>query len=273
MKYFEKLPKRNYETSLGNFTISDFFSYYKFNTDLVTTKSFEYDSKTTLIEAGANLYNDPNSFWLFLLANKWINPFTLLEDNLSIFTKRNENKVATKIKTGVSEFIVGEYMTPGTLVFPQQEPSGPSYDFSSVGSFDINGPIYLVEDQDFYTKRITLKPTSSDQKITVDAGTTLAYADLKYKANWPDTAGGTLYVSDETLDELNVNAFYVQTTQNKVATYRRVQTTDVPFFDNTATTTTKTQEQAVKDADKKINSFVPSELSKITTRLVTIKYS
>lgn len=46
MKYFDQLPKRNFETTNGTYTISDFFSYYKFNFDLVSKKEFEFDSKT-----------------------------------------------------------------------------------------------------------------------------------------------------------------------------------------------------------------------------------
>lgn len=62
MKYFEKLPKRNYETTLGSFNISDFFSYYKFNYENVSKKEITIDSKTTLPEAASVVYEDSNSF-------------------------------------------------------------------------------------------------------------------------------------------------------------------------------------------------------------------
>lgn len=275
MKYFDQLPKRNFETTNGTYTISDFFSYYKFNFDLVSKKEFEFDSKTTLVEAASKLYEDPNSFWLLLLANNWINPFTLLEDNSTEFNKKNQDKYVTTL--GLQSGTTGYYMLPGSIVLPRVEVSGNSYDYSSVGNFDLNGPVYIVEDQDSYTKKITIKPALSgmssyiayeaiDQQY-IDYKSSTGYI-VSTTANIQTKAPQKYLQADEVIQYSNVT--------NNIS-FRNMAVADVPNVYNPIAgqpaTTQYTKEEAVVIVNKKINTFVPSELSKVTRNLITVKYT
>ena len=273
MKYFDQLPKRSFETTNGTYSISDFFSYYKFNFDLVSKKEFEFDSKTTLIEAASKLYEDPNSFWLLLLANSWINPFTLLEDNSTEFNKKNQEKYVTKIGLNNGSN-VGYYMLPGSIILPRVETSGNSYDYSSVGNFDLNGPIFIVEDQDSYTKKITIKQNISS--VT-------AYIDYMAQPQYIDYKSSTGYITSTTDDNTTISVQkYLQadeiiqyTAVDSNISFRNMAVADIPIVYNPSITPPLqyTKEQAVVIVNKKINTFVPSELSKVTRNLITVKYT
>lgn len=278
MKYFDQLPKRNFETTNGTYTISDFFSYYKFNFDLVSKKEFEFDSKTTLIEAASKLYEDPNSFWLLLLANNWINPFTLLEDNSTEFNKKNQEKYVTTL--GLQSGTTGYYMLPGSIILPYSATGGNPYDYSYVGNFDLNGQIFVVEDQDSYTKKLTLKPALSGMtSYALYDNTAQQYIDYK---------SATGYIVSTTADITNSGKGtqkYLQTDEviqysnvsNNIS-FRNMAISDVPtqfsIPDGVNNPTTQyTKEEAVIIVNKKINTFVPSELSKVTRNLITVKYT
>jgi hypothetical protein len=272
MKYFDQLPKRNFETTNGTYTISDFFSYYKFDFDLVSKKEFEFDSKTTLVEASSKLYNDPNSFWLLLLANNWINPFTLLEDNSTEFNKKNQDKYVTTV--GLADGLTGYYMFPGSIVLPYAATGGNPYDYSYVGNFDLDGPIYIVEDQDSYTKKITLKPEINNT----------SYDMIDYNQQFIDFKSSTGYIesavlpitSKDPLKYLVSDEVILYTAPTSNISFRNMAVADVPNVENPiagAPTAEYTKEQAVIIVNKKINTFTPSELSKVTRNLITVKYT
>jgi hypothetical protein len=274
MKYFDQLPKRNFETTNGTYTISDFFSYYKFNFDLVSKKEFEFDSKTTLVEAASKLYEDPNSFWLLLLANSWINPFTLLEDNSTEFNKKNKEKYVTTLGLPGT---TGFYMNAGSIVLPYAPTGGNPYDYSYVGNFDLNGQIFIVEDQDSYTKKLTLKPALS--------GTTAYELYDNTSQQYIDYKSVTGYIESTTADITNsgkITKKYLQTEEviqytavNNTISFRNMAVEDIPTVYNSSIDPPiqYTKEEAVVVVNKKINTFVPSELSKITRNLITVKYT
>ena len=276
MKYFDQLPKRNFETTNGTYTISDFFSYYKFNFDLVSKKEFEFDSKTTLVEAASKLYEDPNSFWLLLLANNWINPFTLLENNSTEFNKKNQEKYVTKIGSGSGSGI-GYYMLPGSIILPRVETSGNSYDYSSVGNFDLNGPIFVVEDQDSYTKKVTIKQNITGVTAYIDYNSQQQYIDYKSSTGYiVSTTDDIATIGVEKYLQSNEVIQYANVTSN--ISFRSMAQTDVPtqfsIPDGVNNPTTQyTKEEAAVVVSKKINTFVPSELSKVTVNLITVKYT
>ena len=272
MKYFDQLPKRNFETTNGTYTISDFFSYYKFNFDLVSKKEFEFDSKTTLVEAASKLYEDPNSFWLLLLANSWINPFTLLEDNSTEFNKKNQEKYVTTLgRPGTTGF----YMLPGSIVLPYAATGGNPYDYSYVGNFDLNGPVYIVEDQDSYTKKITIKPQVSGMSLFTDMNPNYQYIDFKSPTGYIKSAVDDI-TSIDAAEYLKSNELIQYANISNVISFRNMAVADVPSVYNPSAgqpTTQYTKEEAVVIVNKKINTFVPSELSKVTRNLITVKYT
>lgn len=155
MKYFEKLPKINYETTAGTFTVTTPYAYYKFDVDSILKQDYAIDAKTTLLEAGAILYKDANSFWLFLLANKKINPFDLLEPNNSV----QENTVAgfTGLQLLVYNSAEDAIFTNGSLIFPRTENTGANWEYGSTGEFDLNGGFALIESYNPFSKRAVIK--------------------------------------------------------------------------------------------------------------------
>lgn len=159
MKYFENLPKTNFETTIGSFSISNFFTYIDANSATIDESNVTIDNKTTLLEAAYTVYGDINSFWMFVLANSTINPFTLLAQNSTIFVTENKDKTTLSLTKDISG--TTSYTFPkGSIVLPYVSNSGGSYSYSSVGNFDLNGPLSIIETASFFTQRMTIK----DQK-------------------------------------------------------------------------------------------------------------
>ena len=274
MKYFDQLPKRSFETTNGTYSISDFFSYYKFNFDLVSKKQFEFYSKTTLVEEASKLYEDPNSFWLLLLANNWINPFTLLEDNSTEFNKKNQEKYITTL--GLQIGVTGFYMLPGSIVLPYAPTGGSPYDYSYVGNFDLDGPIFVVEDQDSYTKKIIIKPQISGMSLFTDITNTVQYIDFKSPTGYINSTVDNIN-SINAEEYLKSNEVIQYSTVSNNISFRNMAVADIPPSYNELAgqppTIQYNKEQAVVIVNKKINTFVPSELSKVTRNLITVKYT
>lgn len=159
MKYFANLPKTNFVTSIGNFSISNFFTYIDTTDSRIDESNVTIDNKTTLLEAAYSTYQDINSFWMFVLANSVVNPFTLLSQNAKIFVEENKTKTTlsfTKDSAGTTNYVFPK----GSIVLPYVTNSGGSYSYSSVGNFDLNGPLSIIENTIYFTERMTIK----DQK-------------------------------------------------------------------------------------------------------------
>lgn len=273
MKYFDKLPKRTYETTLGSFSISDYFSYYKFNFNLVDKRQFEFDSKTTLVEAASTLYDDPNSFWLILLANETINPFLLFVDNYTDYIENNQNKITSVVSTQYSGQ-TGYYMSAGSLITLQSATAGNPYDFSYVGNFDLNGDVYIVEDQNSYTKRITIKPKPDNTPINVVNESTVQFIDMESPSEWQNSTETPIMVFRvETL--LEATEAILDSGPVGSISFKNMSIFDQPAVYTPASSqqSEQTYQEAAQYANRKVNIFNPSELSKVTSRLITIKYT
>ena len=156
MKYFENLPKKSFTSSIGDFTISDFFTYLDPNLGIIDETPVTVDSKTTLLEAAYSTYGDLNSFWMFVSANETINPFTLLAPNTTIFLSQNEAKTSLELVDSVSG--VTNYTFPkGSLIAPYVANSGGSYSYSSVGNFNLNGPLSIIESVSYFKGTMIIK--------------------------------------------------------------------------------------------------------------------
>jgi hypothetical protein len=275
MKYFDKLPKRTYETTLGSFSISDYFSYYKFNFDLISKRQFEFDSKTTLVEAASSLYEDPNSFWLILLANETINPFLLFVDNYTNYIQNNQNKVTSIIANVTDATNVGTYMASGSLVTLQSLTGGNPYDFSYVGNFDLDGQIYIVEEQNSYTKRITVKPTPNNTPIPIVNLNAVQYIDLTLPSEWELSANTNVFLANDVEPYLEATEAILDSGPVGSISFRNMQIADIPpvYTSSGSQQTEQTFQEVSENANRKVNIFNPSELSKVTNRLITIKYT
>ena len=49
MKFFSNLPKTTFESSIGTFTISDFFTYLDVDNTFIDEATVEIDDKSTLV--------------------------------------------------------------------------------------------------------------------------------------------------------------------------------------------------------------------------------
>ena len=110
------------------------------------------------LEAGAMLYNDANSFWLFLFANKTINPFNLLAYNVELFGKDNDGKYTFNV-TGstANQYVVLGKQAILTKYDPTQV-NGETGTYGDTGPWNPYGDFVLVESVNAYSKKITVKP-------------------------------------------------------------------------------------------------------------------
>jgi hypothetical protein len=289
MKYFEKLPKRNYETTLGSFNISDFFSYYKFNIDTISKKEITVDSKTTLIEAAGQIYDDVNSFWLFLLANKWFNPFTLLEDNVDIILENKKNNNSILIKTTADPADYPEqtasadliYLKPGSILVKNSGNTyGNPWDYSYVGNFDLNSDFSIVQSTNFYTKRIELKYSGINQTLFTDGSSGYFFVTPNSSGNSAFVESNINFASIEETKTINTIKTTVYQKENfkqefkdlKKDTYDEIPTQTSALPSN-ITPTQINFEEDLKLKNKKIFYFELGELSKATNKLITVKYT
>jgi hypothetical protein len=173
MKYFENLPKKSFTTTIGDFSISSFFTYIDISNVNLTTDEVITDSRLNLLEQSSLTYNDPNSFWFFVLSNKTINPFTLLAENTNIFLTTNIDKLSLDLTDTISG--ITNYVFPkGSIVLPYIANSGSSSSYSSVGNFDLNSALSIIESSFYYDEDMILKQqrggTSNFINITGSTG-------------------------------------------------------------------------------------------------------
>lgn len=269
MKYFEKLPKINYETTVGTFTVSTPYAYYKFDNDSILKQDLQIDSKTTLLEAGAKLYKDANSIWLFLLANKTINPFNLVAQNIQIFNKQNENKFTFNV-TGST---ANQYVVLGKqsilVKYDPTQVSGDTATYGETGAWDVYGDFSLVESVNSYNKKITTKPvkgSSGNLLIGVTGVSPLLgfdYVGNSYSVSTKSLTGGTAtsYISSNAGSKIPSTG---ETVIESVAD--EITVSPATFVDYTV-------EDVLVETPKTIKAFLPGQVSKIFNNLIYIKYS
>ena len=186
MNYSSSLPKRSYETTIGFFKIVDFTSFYSVASVNIDKNTINVDKSTTLVEKAASLYNDPNSFWLFLIANNTINPFTLTKQS-STSQIQNYNISETIIATVSGTEI---YSPAGSIITKYSATGGSAWQFSSVGNFSITGGFALVDTYNPYSKRLIMKEAVG---LTLSADTALwniINGTTNYYSEFPDSTVG-----------------------------------------------------------------------------------
>lgn len=277
MKYSSNLPKRSYQTDIGSFSITDFFSYYKFSFDNATKIKKETDDKTTLVEAAGKIYNDSNSFWLILMANKTINPFLLFSQNSTVFIENNKEKNTSIFQNQSST--IPYNISAGSIITPFANTGGNPYDYNYVGNFDVNGDVFIVESQNFYNKRITVKPGTDGLAATFLSpnGTTL----YKYLDPAPEIAIETVIENSSAGNvELYLNTKYQITTAVEQLILEvpggelSLSPEPVPSAPTSNTeNSTYTVEDIINYGNKFINIFDSISISSVTGNLTVIKYS
>lgn len=271
MKYFEKLPKITYETTAGNFTVTTPYAYYKFDVDTVLKQNYSIDSKTTLLEAASILYLDANSFWLFLLANKTINPFNLVAQNVEIFNKKNEDKYTFNI-TGST---ANQYVVLGKqsilVKYDPTQVTGITATYGETGAWDPYGDFSLVESVNSYTKKITTKPvkgTSGNLIIGITGTSPLVGFNYNTVTDNYSTSTKSITAGSSTPYISSKAGSIIPSTSETI-----IQAITDEVIDNPPPSIDYTISDVITETPKSIKAFLPGQVSKILNNLVYLKYS
>lgn len=200
MNYSSSLPKLSYETTIGSFDIVDLTAFYNVKSINIDKNTINVDKSTTLVEKAHSIYNDPNSFWLFLVANNTINPFTITKES-STSQIENYNVSETIVATFNNSKI---YAPSGSIITQYSATGGSAWQFTSVGNFSLTGGFALVDTYNPYSKRLIMKEA---QGITLSTQTSL----------W-NVVNGTTYFSQADSAQGITNELSFYSLQNEVHT-------------------------------------------------------
>ena len=276
MKFFENLPKTSFETTIGTFNISDFFTYLDVENAPIQESNISIDSKTTLLEAAATTYQDPDSFWAIVAANNVINPFTLVESNVNIFTNANKNNKCFIL--GVLGPGIAKTAPIGSLIFPYLANSGTSTFYGSTGGYDINGPMAIIIDSSYYDLTTTativkggndfLFPVAEVTVIPLNTDGTYGLPIQKALSN-VQTANGRII---KQVNKTDGKTIYKNTrTTTSQPTLDTILPQSTPL-DGVTLYTEYTAQQEITIASKNIQAYVPKQLGLIQSSFVATKY-
>lgn len=279
MKYFENLPKKTFSSSIGDFTISDFFTYIDIDSVSLQADEINVDAKTTLLEAAYQTYEDPNSFWTFLIANAKINPFDLLEPNTTIFKEKNEPKIDFILYANQAG-TTGIAFPQGSIVVPYTSNTGSSASWSSVGNFDLNGPLALIEQSHFYDGTMTVKTQKGSTATFINAnGLTGDVFNVIYPTGTGYTISKLNYSGTKTkylskiveIKKPEDGRVILKDTKSSYPTLDEEKGQPIPVVP------TETKEisviQATETKSKKIKAYPATELGFLQSRFISVKYN
>jgi len=281
MKFFNNLPKTTFTTTIGDFVISDFFTYLDVTKKQLDTNSISVDDKTTLIEAAYQTYTDTNNFWTFLSANETINPFDLLSPNSFLFSKNNADKINLTLLPSPGAVTGGSAFPIGSIIVPATGNTGACYTYGYTGNFNINGQFALIENTSYYDGNMIIGTQygGTGPFITV-AGTAENVTVLQKNQDGSFTWAGSYYTgnkklySDKVISQvLEYDAKVID--KEIVSSNPTLDTylpTSTPLLGITSPTL-YTALQTVKNGSKKIQAYVPSQLGVLQSSFVTAKYS
>jgi len=282
MKYFSTLPTKTFSSSIGDFTICDFFSHYEINTPLAQTQNVVIDDRTTLIEFSQNIYQDNNSIWLFLLANNYIDPFDLAAYSVSLYLANNKNKLSTSL-TSDPEILVPPISVAGAASIITEyigSTSGNKWEYSSVGNFSLTGGFALVESTDYYTGKSVLKKPQIDDFITETSVDQLSVIHKSIlESSYSVLTDGAVSSFGTISKVLVTEAIAVQAVPDAGSVILSGDSdyatagfaTPPPPATNTGAGSTLTNLQYVTAQNENIKVFVPGKLSGILSNLISFK--
>jgi hypothetical protein len=281
MKYFKNLPKTNFESTIGIFSISDFFTYISPNTDRIQTSAISFDSKTNLLEASYGVYKDVNSFWMFVLANNTINPFNLGSINSSLFVKENKEKTSLELY-GNTAGTTGYVFPAGSIVAPYIANTGGSYSYSSIGNFDLNGPFSIIESAMYIDGTMIIKDQRGATYTFINQdGTTGSQVVVIYRTGTGDYEIQTPLFPTNTKSAINdvvkvefSDEGYIEEYVNPVSPTKGSKGTSTPLALPSLSTGSSeiTALQVVEKQSKEINAFVPQQTGTLKSLFISAKY-
>lgn len=155
MKYSTNLPPRTYTTTIGDFDIIDLCSYYTLDDTNFEKVNISVDKSQTLVEASYTNFRDVDAIWLFLFANKKINPFTLTK--LDVPTALAKVKNFTALGLEEDGPVVDAITTNGSIIVDRTTNSGATWDYGSTGNFSLTGGFALLDSVNTFSKRVVAK--------------------------------------------------------------------------------------------------------------------
>jgi len=282
MKFFNNLPKTVFTSSIGDFRISDFFTYLDVERTTIEEGTITIDNKTTLLEAAYTVYTDSDSFWAIVAANNVINPFFLLEDNASIYSKNNEEKINMTLFPTAGATTGGVAFPVGSIVLPYIGNTGPAYNYGSTGNFKLNGPFALIEETSFYDGSMVIGPQrgGTGPFIRVNATQDLV-AVIQLNSDGSYSSAGNYYTADKT-SYLN-KTISVSTPQDAKIIYKQPKSSNITIDEELemvtpgdpsllAIETTVSVKQYIDTVSKTLQAYVPSQLGLVQSSFITTKY-
>jgi hypothetical protein len=265
MNYSSSLPTRTYPTTIGDFTVSDLCSYFKVDDTIFVKTKVEVDKSQTLVEASNNIYDTANYMWLFLFANKKINPFDLLKQNKT--NELNNQEVLTGVGGLIENTASDAIFLSGSIVVPSIGNTGATWSFSATGGFSLTGGFALVDSFNPFSKRFILKELQGGMTLSAIQGSTFtgaikdpvngytSYGVTKvayvYELNDKlDLAGEILYQNLENIDFIKVNSEYPFNAKGSSPAYKPLPSDGI----------TQSDRELILNTDLNISVYTPSSI-------------
>lgn len=281
MKFFANLPKITFTSTIGDFTISDFFTYLDVSNIDVSSNTITVDDRTTLAEAASRTYQDPNNLWTFLPANETINPFDLLAPNTFLFSEANQDKINLILVPSPGAVTGGTAFPVGSIIVPTTTNSGGSYQMGSTGNFNLSGGFALIEQSSYYDGNMVIgSQTGGTGAFITVTGTAENVTVLQKNSDGSFTWAGTYYTGNKKtyankietqILKKDAKTIYKESVSSN-ATLDTYLPTPTPVEGNTAYTT-YSKSNNIENDKKQIKAYIPSQINRLSSYIVTAKYN
>jgi|688.fasta_scaffold57707_3 hypothetical protein len=285
MKFFNNLPKTTFSTTVGDFTISNFFTFLDIENIFFDTTETIIDNKTTLVEAAARVYADPNSIWAFLAANNTVNPFDLLAENTVLFQEENQQKVNFLLFPTAGATTGGSAFSVGSIVVPYIANTGGTASYGSTGNFNINGAFARIQNSSFYNGDMTIGKQfgGTGSFITTGTGiTTEQVVVLQQNSDGSYSWGGIYYTSNKkSAPDVVV---YIEDLEEGKTIFKQPQGSNItvdslleeesgPVLSPDRNRQNVTANTIVDNTAKTIQTYVTNSLGVLRSSFITAKYN
>lgn len=280
MKFFSNLPTTSFSSTIGTFTISDFFTFLDVENIFLDTTDIVVDNKSTLVEAAYNTYTDPNTIWSFLAANETINPFFLLAENTVLFEQENQQKIGFLLFPTQGATTGGSAFPAGSIVVPYIGNTGSTTSYGSTGNFNLNGPFTRIQNTSFYDGNMISGKQFGGTGSFITTGTTYDQVVLLNQNNDGSYSwGGVFYTSNKIsapdivvyIEDVEAGTTIIkQQNSSNITVDELLDVGPVTAF---ATTEVVTAKNFVDNTSKTIKAYTTNTLGTLRSSFITAKYN
>ena len=282
MKFFSNLPKTSFPSTIGTFTISNFFTFLDVENIFLDKSEIVVDNKSTLVEAAYNTYTDPNTIWSFLAANETINPFDLLAENTVLFEEESQQKINFLLFSTQGATTGGSAFPIGSIVVPYVGNTGSTSSYGSTGNFDINGAFTRIQNASFYDGNMISGKQFGGTGSFITTGTTYdQVVVLNQSSDGSYSWGGVFYTSNKTAAPDVV--VYVEDVEDAKTVIKQQNSSNLTvdeLLDSESTspvsfsaTEVITAKQFVDNTSKTIKAYTTNTLGTLRSSFITAKYN